>query len=83
MLLASALRIQKSDGLPDEGGQLQTFTAVYHVNICCTKSPILTLQPLLTCSHVADNNICIPPDIFIGICDTIAKGKESKLEANK
>jgi len=66
MLPASALRIKKSDGLPDEGGQLQTFTAVYCVDVCCTKSPILTIYPLLTGNHVPDKNICIPPDIFIG-----------------
>jgi len=66
MLPASALRIKKSDGLSDEGGQLWTFTAVYCVDVCCTKSPILTMYPLLTGNHVPDKNICIPPDIFIG-----------------
>jgi len=82
MLPASALQIKKSNGLPDEKGQLRPFTAVYHVDVCCSKTPILTMYPVLTGFHVPDKNICIPPDIFIGIHDTIAKDNKSKQEAN-
>jgi len=83
MLPSLALQIRKSNGMPDEGGQLWTFTDVYHVNVCYTIIPILTMYALLTGVHVPDKNICIPPDIFIGICNTAVKGNESKQEANK
>jgi len=56
---------------------------VYHVDVCCTKTPISIMYPLLTGIHVPDKNICVPPDIFIGIHNTIAKGNQSKQEANK
>jgi len=60
-----------------------TFTDVYHVDVCYTKTLILTMYPLLTGVHVLDKNICIPPDTFIGIHNMAVKGIESKQEANK
>jgi len=66
MLPLTSLHIRRSDGMPDEEGQLWTFTDVCCVDFCNTKTPILTMYPLLTGVHVLDKNICIPPDIFIG-----------------
>jgi len=83
MLPLKSLCIRRSDGMPDEEGQLWTFTDVYCVDVCNTKSPILTMYPLLTGVHVPDENICILPDIFIGKNKTTVQQNESKEEANK
>jgi len=67
--------------MPDEGGQLWTFTDVYQVDVSNTRTPILTMYPLLTGLHVPDKNICIPPNIFIRIHNNTVKGNKSKQEA--
>jgi len=60
-----------------------TFTDVYCVDVSNTTRPISTMYPLLTGVHVSDENICIPPDIFIGKHNTTVQGNESKQEANE
>jgi len=36
---------RKTDGMPDEDGQLWTFTDLYYVDVSNTKTPILTMYP--------------------------------------
>jgi len=83
MLPSTALRIQKSDGMPDSTGQLLNFTNVYRIDVCCSNTPISTLQPSLKGVHVDDKHILIPPDFIIGRSNEFSLANDTTEENNE